>query len=94
MKNVHDILFEPLVTEKTTSQTALYNKYAFRVAPAANKIEIKRAVEQLYRVKVTKVNTMINPGKSRAMNPRHPGSTTPWKKAVVTLRAGDSIELV
>jgi len=94
MKSMHEILLEPVVTEKTARQSADYNKYAFRVAPHANKIEIRRAVEQLYGVKVTKVNTMINPGKRRAVNVRYPGSTTPWKKAVVTLAPGDSIELV
>lgn len=93
MKDVHDIILGPVVTEKAVDHGAKYNKYCFRVSPDSNKIEIKRAIEKLYGVKVTKVNTMVNPGKSRSMNPRHPGSTPPWKKAVVTLAEGDRIDL-
>ena len=92
---VHDILFRPVITENATLQTARYNKYTFRVHPAANKIQIRNAVQDLFKVKVTKVATLNVPAKRKGgLRTRHPGFSTAWKKAIVTLAQGDTIDLV
>jgi len=88
--HLSDVLQRPLITEKNTILQA-QNKYAFEVAGAATKYQIKQAVEKAFRVKVTGVNTVTVSGKTRRMG-RRIYSTSPWKKAVVTLRAGDKIE--
>lgn len=88
--HLSDVLQRPLITEKNTILQA-QNKYAFEVAGAATKYQIKQAVEKAFRVKVTEVNTVTVSGKTRRMG-RRIYSTSPWKKAVVTLRAGDKIE--
>ena len=81
--NARDIILAPVITEK--SVTALSEKkYTFRVADAANKIEIAKAVEEIFGVKVAKVNTISMKGKKRRMG-RFEGYTSDWKKAVVTL---------
>lgn len=80
------------ITEKGT-QLAGQNKYLFKVDPSANKIEIKRAVEDFFKVKVLKVNTMNYTGKMRRERTLHYGKKPDWKRAVVTLREGDKIEL-
>ena len=67
-------------------------KYCFEVAPKANKIEVKRAVEEVFKVHVTTVNMLKVPGKMRRMG-RTSGMTRSWKKAIVTLAAGERIEL-
>jgi large subunit ribosomal protein L23 len=67
-------------------------KYLFKVAPKANKIEIKKAVEEIYKVKVQDVNIVIMPAKAKRVR-QQLGKTTPWKKAVVTLQAGQKIEV-
>ena len=87
----YDLMRRPHVTEKTTVLQELRNQVAFEVAPRANKSEIKKAVEALFKVKVLKVNIVNLPGKRRRTFGR-PGETRPWKKALVTLRKGDSIE--
>nr|HPN66708.1 50S ribosomal protein L23 [Candidatus Omnitrophota bacterium] len=69
-----------------------FNKYVFEVDKGANKNEIKKAIEQAYKVKVKDVNTMIMSGKWRRVRFK-PGKTPDWKKAVVTLRAGDKIDV-
>ena len=87
----HQALVRPIITEKNT----LLNdrgKYTFEVLPDANKIEIKRAVEEVFKVRVTGVNVMRVPGKQRRMGRTH-GMTRSWKKAVVTLEPGQRIEL-
>jgi large subunit ribosomal protein L23 len=91
MATSHQILVRPIITEKN----ALLNdrgKYTFEVLPDANKIEIKRAVEEVFKVRVTGVNVMRVPGKQRRMG-RTFGMTRSWKKAVVTLEPGQRIEL-
>jgi large subunit ribosomal protein L23 len=88
----YDVLRRPLVTEKSSGMQGRHNKFSFEVAATANKSEIKKAVETLFTVKVLKVNMVTMPGKTRRMFGR-PGETRPWKKAVVTLREGDSIEV-
>ncbi|MFA5383704.1 MAG: 50S ribosomal protein L23 [Eubacteriales bacterium] len=91
MKNPRDIIKWPLVTEKSYS-LAGQNKYTFAVDPAANKIEIKKAVEELFKVKVLKINTINVKGKPvRVRN--IPGHKPDRKKAIVTLKEGDKIEI-
>ena len=85
MKLAQDIIIAPLITEKSMSGIA-DKKYAFKVAKDANKYQIKDAVEKLFKVKVEKVNTINMRGKARRMG-RYEGTTSSWKKAVVTLKA-------
>ncbi len=93
MKNPQSIIRNLLVTEKGTRLQA-DNKFLFRVAPDANKIEIRHAVEKLFNVHVTAVNTMSVGGKlKRAGRSPRAGRTSDWKKAVVTLKAGEKIDL-
>jgi len=91
VKNPRDILKKPLVTEKSTS-LLVQNKYTFIVDLNANKIEIRQAVEDLFKVKVEKVNTMRVKGKIKRVR-RIPGRTPERKKAIVTLKEGDRIEI-
>jgi large subunit ribosomal protein L23 len=93
MKGAHAIIKEMVVTEKGTRQTERDNQYQFKVDRRANKLEIKRAVEQLFKVNVTAVNTMNRPGKLKRERTMHYGHTASWKKAVVTLKKGETIEL-
>jgi len=88
----YDLIRRPLVTEKSASMQERCNKFCFEVAPAANKREVKKAIETLFSVKVTKVNMVSVPHKSRRAFGR-PGQTRPWKKAMVTLRQGDTIDI-
>ena len=69
-----------------------FNKYVFEVDKRANKSEISKAIEQVYKVKVKDVNTMIMSGKWRKVRFK-PGKTPDWKKAIVTLRQGDKIDV-
>lgn len=89
--NAHQIIIRPLITEKNTNLMS-YNKYCFEVDRQATKPEIKRAVEELFSVSVTKVHTMNVRGKLRRRGTRF-GYTADWKKAIVTLAEGDRIEL-
>lgn len=89
--DARDIIKRPIVTEKSTDLLA-DNKYTFEVDLRASKIQIKEAVEQVFKVKVEKVNTSRVKGKLRRMG-RHEGYTSDWKKAVVTLAPGHSIEV-
>jgi large subunit ribosomal protein L23 len=93
MKDPHTILDRVLVTEKGTRLTASDNKYQFRVAPGANKLEIRRAVEQVFGVHVTQVRTMNRKGKAKRTRSQRPGRTADWKRAIVTLKEGQSITL-
>ncbi|KIL38372.1 50S ribosomal protein L23 [Gordoniibacillus kamchatkensis] len=90
MKNPRDIIKRPIVTERTSDLMAL-KKYAFEVDMRANKTEIKQAIEQIFGVKVTNVNTMRMPAKPKRYG-RYSGYTSEWKKAIVSLSA-DSKEL-
>ena len=90
-KNPYDIIKSLLRTEKGTYMSA-ENKYLFWVGRSANKLQIKKAVEEIYKVKVLDVNTMKVKGKPKRV--RHKlGYTTSWKKAIVTLKQGDTIEM-
>jgi large subunit ribosomal protein L23 len=86
------VLRKPLLTEKVAGIQDAHNQYAFMVDPAANKVEIKRAVEQKYSVTVVEVNTLNVRGKVKRMG-RFAGKRADWKKAIVTLKSGDRIEL-
>jgi large subunit ribosomal protein L23 len=91
MKEPHEIIKRPLITEKSTKQKEAGNQIAFVVDPKANKIEIRLAVEKLFKVKVQRVRTMNVLGKQKRMG-RYLGWKSDWKKAIVTLREGDRIE--
>ena len=81
--NVRDIILAPVITEKSVAGLS-EKKYTFRVADGANKIEIAKAVEEIFGVKVAKVNTISMKGRKRRMG-RFEGYTSDWKKSVVTL---------
>ena len=83
MKDAHDIIIRPIISEKSMMGLA-DKKYTFRVAKDAGKIEIAHAVEELFDVKVVKVNTMVVPGRFKRMG-RTAGYKPDWKKAIVTL---------
>lgn len=83
MKTAQDIILRPIITEESMQGTA-FKKYTFKVAKTANKIEIAKAVEKLFGVKVAKVNTLNVRGQLRRQG-RFEGYTPSWKKAVVTL---------
>ena len=89
--HLYEVLRRPLVTEKNSILQGL-NKYAFAVALEANKPQIKQAVEKAFKVKVTSVNVTMVPGKMRRVG-RQMVLTPSWKKALVTLRSGDKIEI-
>lgn len=89
--NPHQIIIRPLITEKNTNLMML-NKYSFEVDRNANKAQIKRAIEEIFDVTVTKVHTLNMRGKMRRRG-RQVGYTADWKKAIVTLASGDRIEL-
>ena len=82
-----------LVTEKGTRLKESANQYVFEVDPKANKLEIRRAVEQQFNVKVKDVNTMTRQGKAKRLRTAAYGRTATWKRAVVTLQDGQSIEM-
>lgn len=92
----YEVLLRPIVSEKST-ELAGENKYTFQVSMRANKIDIRRAVEDRYKVRVSTVRTISMPAKEKgagfiAVNKRRRGLTSPWKKAVVTLAEGERIE--
>jgi large subunit ribosomal protein L23 len=95
MSEFRSIILQPLVTEKSMRESAQFNKYSFRVASAANKIEIRRAIEAIFNVRVLDVNTMNVHGKAKRRSHRYrQGLTARWKKAVVTLAPGSSIDIL
>ncbi len=88
MANVYDIIIRPIITERSMEAVA-DKKYVFEVAPTAGKIEIKNAVEEIFGVKVAKVNTVNYDGKAKRLGAGRPGHRKSWKKAYVQL-ASDS----
>ena len=89
------IIVKPLVTEKMTAITEKLNRFGFIVRPEANKLEIKKEVEALYNVTVVEVNTMRYAGKNKIRYTRSGiinGRTNAFKKAIVTLKEGDTID--
>ena len=92
MKDPFQIIERPLLTEKSMDLSH-YGKYTFRVDKDANKIEIADAVEAIFKVTVVKVNTLTVKGKKKRVGRFPQGKTSDWKKAVVTLKTGQSITL-
>ena len=88
--HLYEVLRRPLITEKNTLLLE-QNKYAFEVSKAANKVQVKQAVEKAFRVKVNAVNMITVPGREKRMG-RRIILTSSWKKAIVTLKPGDKIE--
>jgi large subunit ribosomal protein L23 len=88
--HILEVLRRPIITEKSTGLQA-QDKFTFEVKADANKQQIKQAVEQAFKVEVVKVNVMTVSGKWRGAGRRR-GKTSDWKKAVVTLRPGQTIE--
>ena len=90
-----DILIKPLVTEKMNDQAERYNRYGFVVVKSATKPQIKKAIEGMYNVTVDSVNTMVYGGKVKSRYTKSgviSGKTTAYKKAIVTLAEGESID--
>lgn len=94
MKDVYQVIQRVKLTEKGTRLSETENKYIFNVNPAANKAEIKQAVEELFKVKVTEVNTLNRPGKKKRERTASCGRTAATKRAVVTLAEGSKIDFV
>ncbi len=101
MADYRSLIIRPIFTEKMSHLEETERKYAFQVLPSANKIEIKRAVEAKFDVQVEKVATMNRKGKAKQMTVRSGGRTIrtqgtrpSWKKAIVTLKEGYSIDLL
>ncbi|GFO61976.1 50S ribosomal protein L23 [Geomonas limicola] len=89
--NIYDVIKKPLITEKTTVEKDDKNVVAFVVNKAANKIEIKAAVEQLFNAKVAEVNTVNVAGKTKR-TAHGVGKRSNWKKAYVTLQEGSNVD--
>ena len=92
MRNLVHVIRSPVITEKGTLVTEQGNQFVFRVHPDSNKVEIRRAVETFFKVKVEKVRTINYLGKTRRVG-RSLGQRPRWKKAYVTLAAGQRIDI-
>jgi large subunit ribosomal protein L23 len=90
--SIENVIKRPIVTEKGSAMKAEANKVVFEVAPTANKIDVKNAVEKLFDVKVTSVQTMVFRGKYKRVG-NHSGRRQNWKKAVVTLKEGTDLDV-
>ena len=93
MKESYKIIRRPLVSEKGMTGITLRNQYPFEVHMGANKAEIKKAIEEIFSVHVRKVHTMIRRGKPRRVRFRR-GTTREWKRAIVTIAPGETIEFI
>jgi large subunit ribosomal protein L23 len=93
MNEPQDLIQKIALTEKATLLGEKQNKYVFRVAPRANKLQIKNAIEKLFGKTVVSVNTCNYAGKVRRERRADQGRTAAWKKAIVTLKDGEKIEL-
>ena len=92
VKSIYSIIKSPLVTEKSARDSVL-RKYAFWVDKVANKVQIKRAVEKIYNVKVVRTSTLMVKGKMKKLRFNQAGKTASWKKAIVTLKEGFEIKI-
>ena len=92
VNSVYNIIKAPLLTEKATILKDL-NQYVFMVGRDTNKIEIKKAVEKIYKVKVKQINVLSVKGKTKRIRWGQEGKTPSWKKAIVTLRKGHEIKI-
>ena len=88
-----DIIIEPLITEKSMTQTQEENKATFIVKGDANKIAIKKAIEHIYGIKVTGVKTVNVPAKTTTRGGRYKGTVSGFKKAIITIAEGQAIDL-
>ncbi len=93
MNDIFDIVDTVRLTEKGTLLTEKHNKYVFRVNPRANKLQIKQAIEKLFGKKVVDVNTCNYAGKKKRERRADYGRKADWKKAIVTLKEGEKIDL-
>lgn len=93
MKTSYEVLLSPLLTEKGALLKEKDNKVLFKVAKDANKIEIKKAVEEIFKVKVNRVTTISCKGKKKRLG-KHEGKRPDWKKAVVTLKEGEKLDFI
>ena len=91
--NAFDVIKTVRLTEKGTTQASKFNQYTLVADRRANKIEIRQAVEELFKVTVISVNTSTMLGKARRQRTAQAGSDSDWKKAIVTLKKGDKINL-
>jgi len=91
--NTFEIIKTVRLTEKGTRQAEKYNQYTVVADPRANKTQIRQAVQELFKVKVTRVNTLNVRGKARRKRTIQAGRAPNWKKAIVTLKEGDKIVL-
>ncbi len=91
--NSYEIIKTVRLTEKGTRQGDAYNQYTVKADPRANKTQIRQAVQELFKVKVLKVNTLNVKGKLRRQRTAQAGRSSNWKKAIVTLKEGDKISL-
>ena len=91
MKDLYQVIIRPIITEKSTVQREASNKVSFEVHPHANKVEIKSAIEKIFKVSVLDVQTMHQRGKIKRVG-RYRGKRRDWKKAVATLKPGNQIE--
>ena len=91
--NHYDVINTVRLTEKGTLQGEKLNQYTVVADPRANKVQIRSAVEELFKVKVIAVNTLNVRGKARRKRTHQAGTTNAWKKALVTLKEGDRISL-
>jgi large subunit ribosomal protein L23 len=94
MNEHYDLIQTASLTEKSSLLSEKHNKYVFRVSPRANKIQIKKAIEALFQKKVLSVNTCNYAGKKKRERSQAFGRKAHWKKAIVTLKEGEKIELV
>ncbi len=94
MNDSYDVISTVVLSEKATLLSEKLNKYVFRVNRKANKIQIKQAVEQIFKKKVTSVNTANFDGKKKRQRRADFGRTAHWKKAIVTLKEGEKLDLV
>lgn len=92
MNNHLDVIKAPVVTEKSSSISSNEGRYVFKVDPKANKVQIKQAIESIFHVKVASVNTITGKPRYKRVG-KYPGMTHQFKKAVVTLKPGNKIEL-
>jgi large subunit ribosomal protein L23 len=90
-KNIYSVIRRPIISEKSIKLRETLNQFTFEVSRTANKFEVRRAVEALLEAKVSSVNTMIVRGKEKRMG-KYTGRRPNWKKAVVTLQEGETIE--
>lgn len=94
VNSIYTVIKAPLLTEKSTGRLQSENKYAFWVDANSNRIQVKKAVQDIYKVKVERVNIMIIKGRTKRLRMGKVGKTVDWKKAVVTLKKGEQIKVV